>query len=186
MSLCGCRVRWVVMSFRVLQSRSSSSCLLSSLPCLLHACITCTTQLLIAWIVFPQFSFDFSILRTLVVNSTEVCFSLDDVWRLLPAAHLGTCNSLLDSALWWCFCLTMWALQCGLLFLCLLSVLHISLGRIPFRCQCWISVLYWVTTLTHLMTFNVVWGHSCRVGGKSLLLTWKFGILILSAWVMLA
>ena len=73
MSLCGCRVRWAVMSFLVLRSRSSSSAIVQSTMPAVYL-ITGTAQLLIAWIVFPPFSLDFSILRTLLVYSADVCF----------------------------------------------------------------------------------------------------------------
>ena len=73
MLLCGCRVRWAVMSFLVLRSRSSTSAIVQSTMPAVYL-ITGTAQLLIAWIVFPPFSLDFSILRTLLVYSADVCF----------------------------------------------------------------------------------------------------------------
>ena len=73
MSLCGCRVRWAVMSFLILRSRSSISTIVLSTMYAVYL-ITGTAQLLIAWIVFPPFSLDVSILHALLVYSADVCF----------------------------------------------------------------------------------------------------------------
>ena len=88
MSLCGCIVRWAVMSFLVLRSRFSSSAIVQStitMPAVYL--ITGTAQKLIAWIVFPPFSFDFSILHTLLVYSADVCFF---TWQYLTSSACST------------------------------------------------------------------------------------------------
>ena len=61
------------MSFLVLRSRFSSPAIVQSTMPGVYL-ITSTAQLLIAWIVFPLFRLDFSILRTLLVYSADVCF----------------------------------------------------------------------------------------------------------------